>query len=72
MYRLRSIENSNNVFGEELKTQVEDRLKFLATGEKPEKNIDVMKRAAELAAAAPAKKQKKKKKKDKKRKLENG
>ncbi|CAB0009964.1 unnamed protein product [Nesidiocoris tenuis] len=65
-------ENPNNVFGEELKTQVEDRLKFLATGEKPEKNIDVMKRAAELAAAAPAKKQKKKKKKDKKRKLENG
>uniref|UniRef100_A0A0A9YCK6 Nucleolar protein 56 n=1 Tax=Lygus hesperus TaxID=30085 RepID=A0A0A9YCK6_LYGHE len=64
-------ENPNSVFGEELKTQVEDRLKFLATGERPEKNIDVMKRASLAAASTPVQK-KKKKKKDKKRKLENG
>lgn len=67
-------ENPNSVFGEELKTQVEDRLKYLATGTKPEKNIDVMIRASETAAAVVVaqEKKKKKKKKDKKRKLENG
>jgi hypothetical protein len=36
-----------NVFGEKLRQQVEDRLKFYETGEIPRKNIDVMKEAAE-------------------------
>lgn len=35
------------VFGEHLKQQVEDRLKFYETGETPEKNVDVMKKAIE-------------------------
>ena len=33
------------MFGEHLREQVENRLKFYETGEKPEKNIDVMKKA---------------------------
>merc|ERR1739848_624701 len=33
------------IFGEALKQQVEDRLKFYETGDAPEKNIDVMKKA---------------------------
>ncbi|EFN81118.1 Nucleolar protein 5A, partial [Harpegnathos saltator] len=36
-----------NVFGEKLRQQVEDRLKFFETGEIPKKNIDVMKEALE-------------------------
>lgn len=36
-----------NVFGEKLRQQVEDRLKFYETGEIPRKNIDVMKEAVE-------------------------
>jgi nucleolar protein 56 len=35
------------VFGEKLRQQVEDRLKFYETGEIPRKNIDVMKEAVE-------------------------
>ena len=35
------------VFGEHLKEQVEDRLKFYETGDAPKKNIDVMKAAIE-------------------------
>ncbi|XP_033340209.2 nucleolar protein 56 [Megalopta genalis] len=68
-----------NVFGEKLRQQVEDRLKFYETGEIPKKNIDVMKEALEEAAQILASMEtetpKKKKKKDKKRKsevLENG
>ncbi|XP_076645506.1 nop56 ribonucleoprotein [Halictus rubicundus] len=68
-----------NVFGEKLRQQVEDRLKFYETGEIPKKNIDVMKEALEEAAQVLASMEpetpKKKKKKDKKRKsetLENG
>jgi len=38
-----------NVFGEKLRQQVEDRLKFYETGEIPRKNIDVMKEAVEEA-----------------------
>lgn len=37
-----------NVFGEKLRQQVEDRLKFYETGEIPRKNIDVMKEAVEV------------------------
>lgn len=38
-----------NVFGEKLRQQVEDRLKYYETGEIPRKNIDVMKEAVEEA-----------------------
>lgn len=41
------LEQPTNIFGEKLKQQVEDRLKFYETGEKPKKNIDVMKEALE-------------------------
>merc|ERR1719266_2673545 len=41
-------EQSNNVFGNKLKDQVEDRLKFFETGEIPKKNLDVMTEAMEL------------------------
>merc|ERR1712029_947468 len=65
----------SSVFGEHLKQQVEDRLKFYDTGDAPTKNIDVMKVAiaeAQEVAANALKKEKKKKKKDKKRKSEQG
>jgi len=63
----------SSIFGEHLKEQVEDRLKFYETGDAPKKNIDVMKAAieeAEVAVAKVLKKEKKKKKKDKKRTLD--
>ena len=40
-------EYPTSVFGEHLKQQVEDRLKFYETGDAPKKNIDVMKEAVE-------------------------
>jgi len=65
-----------NVFGERLRQQVEDRLKFYETGDIPKKNIDVMKEALEEASQVAATQMdtsvKKKKKKDKKRKSEAG
>lgn len=36
-------------FGEFLKQQVEDRLKFYDSGEIPKKNLDVMREAIEMA-----------------------
>ncbi|XP_066598586.1 nucleolar protein 56 [Prorops nasuta] len=39
-----------NIFGEKLRQQVEDRLKFYETGEVPKKNIDVMKEALNEAS----------------------
>ncbi|XP_069679010.1 nucleolar protein 56 [Periplaneta americana] len=63
-------EQPTNVFGEKLRQQVEDRLKFYETGEIPRKNIEVMKEAVEEAQAIAemqTTKKKKKKKKDKKR-----
>jgi hypothetical protein len=39
-----------HVFGEHLKQQVEDRLKFYETGDAPAKNVDVMKIAVEEAS----------------------
>jgi len=54
------------VFGEHLRGQVENRLKFYETGEKPEKNADVMAKAeveAGVVRAKLAKKEKKLKKK---------
>ncbi|RVE40888.1 hypothetical protein evm_014462 [Chilo suppressalis] len=62
-------ESLTTIFGEKLRQQVEDRLKFYETGDIPKKNIEVMKEAMEEAnqaaeeAAASAKKKKKKKKK---------
>jgi hypothetical protein len=41
------VEFPTQVFGDHLKQQVEDRLKFLDTGEAPQKNIDVMKEATQ-------------------------
>ncbi|KAK2172409.1 hypothetical protein NP493_965g01049 [Ridgeia piscesae] len=61
-----------SVFGERLKEQVEDRLKFYETGEAPKKNAEVMKSAVEEAAVIQvklAKKEKKRKKKEKKRQM---
>lgn len=60
------IENPTNVFGETLKQQVEDRLKFYETGEPPRKNIEVMAEAMDLAADEAQSKKKKDKKKKKK------
>lgn len=45
-------ENPTKVFGEHLRQQVEDRLKFYDTGDIPKKNIDVMKEALEEAMQA--------------------
>ncbi|KAL5016120.1 hypothetical protein ScPMuIL_005709 [Solemya velum] len=60
----------NAVFGDHLRQQVEDRLKFYETGDAPKKNVEVMKVAIEEAgvvSAKMAKKEKKKKKKEKRR-----
>ncbi|ESO93136.1 hypothetical protein LOTGIDRAFT_119841, partial [Lottia gigantea] len=54
------------VFGEHLKQQVEDRLKFYESGDVPTKNVDVMKIAvgeAEVVQKKLAKKEKKRKRK---------
>ncbi|KAH9424537.1 nop56 ribonucleoprotein [Dermatophagoides pteronyssinus] len=61
-------EDATDVFGQKLKEQVEERLKFLDTGAIPKKNLDVMNEAIE-EAAVDIKKRKKKLKKEKKRKL---
>lgn len=60
-------EQPTNVFGEKLRQQVEDRLKFYETGEIPKKNIDVMKEAVEEAQQSLLKAAKKKKKKKNKK-----
>lgn len=58
----------SEIFGQKLKTQVEDRLKFYETGEKPPKNLDVMKDALDEVNALQMKALRKQKKKEKKRK----
>ncbi|XP_063703888.1 nucleolar protein 56 [Culicoides brevitarsis] len=66
-------ETPSNVFGESLKQQVEDRLKFYESGEVPRKNIEVMKEAMELQAQqVVANSEGKKKKKKDKKKRKNG
>ncbi|XP_067006875.2 nucleolar protein 56 isoform X2 [Anabrus simplex] len=60
-------EQPTHIFGEKLRQQVEDRLKFYETGDLPAKNIDVMKEAIEEVAKEQAESVKKKKK-NKKRK----
>ena len=42
------LETPSHVFGDYLKQQVEDRLKFYESGEAPRKNIDVMKEAIQV------------------------
>jgi nucleolar protein 56 len=42
------LENPSHVFGDFLKQQVEDRLKFYESGDHPRKNIDVMKEAIQV------------------------
>lgn len=49
-YTLFCEEIPTQVFGDHLKQQVEDRLKYLDTGEAPQKNIDVMKEAVQEAS----------------------
>ncbi|XP_063921998.1 nucleolar protein 56 [Zophobas morio] len=64
-------EKPTQVFGEKLRQQVEDRLKFYETGDVPKKNIEVMKEAMEeLEQEAVQTKAEKKKKKKKKHKLD--
>ena len=68
----------SRLYGEKLREQVEERLKFYETGAAPRRNLDVMKEVAsqlkvddddeEMGDASP--KKDKKKKKDKKRKAE--
>ena len=59
-------DGSSTTFGEKMHAQVEERLTYLTTGEKPRRNIEVMREAkAEVDAIAA-----KKAKKDKKRKSE--
>ncbi|GBN06639.1 hypothetical protein AVEN_264551-1 [Araneus ventricosus] len=67
------MEIPTDVFGNKLRVQVEDRLKFYETGDIPKKNIDVMDEAleeAEVSQTEILKKIKKEKKKAKKRKLD--
>ncbi|RWS29899.1 nucleolar protein 56-like isoform X1 [Leptotrombidium deliense] len=64
------VESPSIVFGSKLKDQVEERLKFYETGEKPRKNIDVMKEALEEAKTLSLNEAKKKKKAKKKMKKE--
>jgi nucleolar protein 56 len=64
-------ETPTSVFGDTLKQQVEERLKFYESGETPRKNIDVMKEALEISQKEIEQNLSvKKKKKDKKRKFE--
>jgi len=59
-------EYPTTVFGEHLKEQVEDRLKFYDSGEAPKKNVDVMKHAMEEASVVQSKLAKEERKKAKK------
>lgn len=36
------LDNPCNIYGQKMKQQCEDRLKYFETGEKPPKNVDVM------------------------------
>jgi len=65
-------ETPTSVFGEKLREQVEERLKFYETGDVPRKNAEVMKEALEESfnASISLNEEPKKKKKKKKRKAE--
>jgi len=65
---------STKLFGEKLKEQVEDRLKFYDSGDLPKKNVDAMKEAIDAVKAEAAEFTEvttKKSKKNKKRKAED-
>jgi len=53
-------ENPTTIFGEKLKEQVEERLKFYETGATPRKNVDVMRRALEEFNSSQSKSKKRK------------
>merc|ERR1711974_339185 len=66
-------EESTTIFGEKLKEQVEDRLKFYDSGDLPKKNVDAMKEAIDAVKAEASEFTEvvsKKPKKNKKRKAE--
>merc|ERR1719328_376209 len=66
-------ETPTSIYGQKLKTQVEDRLKFYETGELPKKNVDAMKEAIDAVKAENSEFTEvtsKKAKKNKKRKAE--
>lgn len=70
---LPSVEIPTAVFGDRLKQQVSDRLKFYDSGELPPKNVEVMQLALQEAESAREEilaKEKKRKKKEKKRRKE--
>jgi nucleolar protein 56 len=48
-------EEATKVFGDKLREQVEERLKFYETGDAPRKNIDVMREAVKEAAGGAVK-----------------
>merc|ERR1719210_906898 len=63
-------ETPTSIYGQKLKTQVEDRLKFYETGDLPKKNLEVMQEALEEVQKEASEfktVEKKKKKKDKKK-----
>lgn len=62
-------EQPTQIFGEKLRQQVEDRLKFYETGDIPKKNVEVMQEAMEAVEQETAQLKSEKKKKKKKRKL---
>ncbi|XP_045932401.1 nucleolar protein 56 [Micropterus dolomieu] len=57
-----------SVFGDKLRSQVEERLSFYETGDVPRKNVDVMKEAVKEATDVAAEIKRKLEKKEKKRK----
>eukprot|EP00798_Chlamydomonas_sp_ICE-L_P015752 gene15752-21875_t len=64
-------DDATNAYGEKMKEQVEERLRFYEEGVAPRKNVDVMKEAMAAQTEAlglPVKEDKKEKKKDKKEK----
>jgi hypothetical protein len=68
--QINSLEIPTSIFGDHLKQQVSDRLKFYDNGALPPKNIDVMQVAlqeAEVEREQILIKEKKRKKKEKKR-----
>ena len=58
----------SNDYGNELRNQIDERLKYLDTGDKPRKNIDVMKKVEKELLNKKRKKPEEEKKEDKKKK----
>jgi len=69
------LDNQTSVFGEKLKSQIEDKLEFFKKGTYPKSNIDCMKEVSEeynqeIAEIKKRKKEKKKAKKEKRKQME--